>query len=211
MMTARDTDHDIELIRRCAQGEEAALRELFARHAGMVFNLLYRMLGSRDDADELLPEVFLRVWRGASRFQQRANPVTWIYRIASNACIDRLRRRPALTSVSLEELEQGPEPAAVLFDPDRRLILADEWSRLQTGLLALAPEDRLLITLYHLQDRSYEEIQQITGLSYARLKSRLFRARQRLRELYQSEECERQDEGVPEGSTPVARFQWRSA
>lgn len=211
MMSARDTDHDLELIRRCSKADESALRELFARHGGMVFNLLFRMLGSRDDADELLPEVFLRVWQGAGRFQQRANPVTWIYRIASNACIDRLRRRPALPSVSLEELDDGPETAAVPYDPDRRLILADEYRRLQSGLLALPPEDRLLITLYHLQERSYEEVQQITGLSYARLKSRLFRARQRLREQYRVGEQEAEDDELSDGSTPVARFQWRPA
>src|SRR5688572_16889142 len=121
----------------------------------MVYGLLYRMLGSRDDADELLPEVFLKVWQGAGRFQSRANPVTWIYRIAANSCIDRLRRRPALASVSLEELTEGPDLPAVPFDPDCRLILAEQWTQLQTGLMALAPEDRLLITLYHVQDRSY--------------------------------------------------------
>jgi RNA polymerase sigma-70 factor (ECF subfamily) len=198
---------DADLIRRCSQGDEGALRLLFERHQGMIYSLLYRMLGSRDDADELLPEVFLRVWNGASRFQSRSNPATWIYRIASNACIDRLRRRPTLASVALEELGDSPELAAVSFDPDRRLVLAEERARLQRSLLGLPPEDRLLITLYHLQDRSYEEICQITGLSCALLKSRLFRARQRLREQYRRWEQETTDDEMSPGSTPVARFQ----
>src|SRR5713101_8445142 len=101
-MTVSPSPTDQELIRRCSQQDEAALQALFARHQSMVYNLLYRMLGSRDDADELLPDVFLKIWNGAGRFQARANPATWIHRIASNTCIDRLRRRPPAQSMSLE-------------------------------------------------------------------------------------------------------------
>lgn len=209
--TSSGKQADADLIRRCAQGDEAALQALFARYQGMVYELLFRMLGSRDDADELLPDVFLKVWHGAGRFQSRSDPATWIYRIAANACIDRLRRRPALASVSLEELAEGPDAPAVRFDPDRRLILAETCARLQAGLMALPPEDRLLITLYHLQGRSYEEIQAITGLSYARLKSRLFRARQRLRETCHEGEKKATDDEVSDGSAPAARFQFRPA
>src|SRR6266516_7044225 len=125
---------DQELVRRCADGDEMALRVLFERYQGMVYNLLYRMLGSRDDADELLPEVFLKVWNGAGHFRARANPVTWIYRIASNSCIDRLRRRSPLPSISLEDLGEHEEVAAVPYDPNLRLIRAEERARLHTGL-----------------------------------------------------------------------------
>src|SRR5437588_11838184 len=117
---------DQELIRRCSAGDEAALRLLFGRYHGMVYNLLFRMLGSRDDADELLPDVFLKVWHGAARFQSRANPATWIHRIAANACIDRLRRRPACASLSLEDLEDREELATVPYDPTLRLVRAEE-------------------------------------------------------------------------------------
>jgi RNA polymerase sigma-70 factor, ECF subfamily len=202
---------DQELIRRCAGGDEPALRLLFDRYQGMVYNLLFRMLGSRDDADELVPEVFLKVWNGARRFQSRANPSTWIHRIAANTCIDRLRRRPAAPSLSLEELADREELAAVPYDPTLSLVREQERVQLQTGLMALPPEDRLLITLYHLQERSYEEVREITGLSYALLKSRLFRARQRLREQYRKLEEEATDDEMPEGSTPTARFQLRPA
>jgi RNA polymerase sigma-70 factor (ECF subfamily) len=202
---------DHELIRRCAAQDEAALRILFERHQSIVYNLLYRMLGSRDDADELLPDVFLKVWTGAARFQSRANPATWIHRIASNTCIDRLRRRPAAASVSLEELEDREELATVAYDPTLRLVRAQERAQLQAGLMALSPEDRLLITLYHLQERTYDEIREITGLTYELLKSRLFRARQRLRVQYRKLEQEATEDEVPEGSTPLTRFQYRPA
>jgi RNA polymerase sigma-70 factor (ECF subfamily) len=116
-----------------------------------------------------------------------------------------------LPSISLEELGEGEELPAVACDPSRRLVVAEEHARLLQGLRVLAPEDRLLITLYHLQDRSYDEIRAITGLSYARLKSRLFRARQRLRE-----ECRKLEEEVIDGEVSddpaaVARFQLRPA
>lgn len=203
------TDH--ELIRRCARGDEAALRALFERYHGIVYNLLYRMLGSRDDADELLPEVFLKVWNGAAQFQSRANPATWIHRIGSNACIDRLRRRPPAWCLSWEELSDRDEETAVPYDPTARLVQREARVRIQASLMALSPDDRLLITLYHLQERSYEEIQEITGLTYALLKSRLFRARQRLREQYKNIEREETDDGLSEGSAPYTRFQYRPA
>jgi RNA polymerase sigma-70 factor (ECF subfamily) len=202
---------DQVLIRRCAEGDEAALRSLFERYHEMVYHLLFRMLGSRDDADELLPDVFLKVWNGAARFQSRANPVTWIHRIAANACIDRLRRRPAAASVSLEDLADREDLTAVPYDPTLRLVQEEERMQLQAGLMALSPEDRLLITLYHLQERSYDEVREITGLTYALLKSRLFRARQRLREQYRKLDREATDDEMPEGSTPVTRFQLRPA
>jgi RNA polymerase sigma-70 factor (ECF subfamily) len=210
-MSVSPSVSDHELIRRCSEGDEAALRALFVRYHGMVYNLLYRMLGSRDDADELLPDVFLKIWHGAGRFQSRANPATWIHRIAANACIDRLRRRPAAPSISMEELAEHEELPAVPCDPTLRLVQAEEKARLQTGLMALSPEDRLLITLYHLQERSYDEIRQITGLTYALLKSRLFRARQRLREQYRKLSAEAEDHELSDGSTPVIRFQLRAA
>lgn len=202
---------DQELIRRCAAGDEAALRALFGRYQGIVYNLLYRMLGSRDDADELLPDVFLKVWNGAGRFQARANPATWIHRIAANTCIDRLRRRPPAQAVSWEDLADREDVAAVPYDPTLRLVRAEERAQLQAGLMALSPEDRLLITLYHLQERSYDEIRAITGLTYALLKSRLFRARQRLRDQYRKIEQEATDDEMSEGSAPFTRFQYRPA
>src|SRR6266516_4345983 len=126
-----DAVSDVELIHRCACGDESALRMLFQRYHGVVYSLLFRMLGHRDDADELLPDGFLKVWHGAARFQSRSNPVTWIYRIAANACIDRLRRRPPLAGVPLDELSESA--AAVPYDPNRRLILAEQCARLQSG------------------------------------------------------------------------------
>src|SRR5947209_733128 len=199
-MAVSPPDSDQELIRRCSQGDEAALRTLFGRYHGMVYNLLFRMLGSRDDADELLPDVFLKVWNGAARFQSRANPVTWIHRIAANACIDRLRRRPATPSLSLEDLADREELTAVPYDPTLRLVREQERIQLQAGLMALSPEDRLLITLYHLQERSYDEVREITGLSYTLLKSRLFRARQRLREQYRRLDQEATGDEMSESS-----------
>jgi RNA polymerase sigma-70 factor (ECF subfamily) len=178
-------ERDRELIAACRDGSQAALRELWDRHHRMIYNLAYRMLGSHDDAEELVPEVFLKVWRNCHRFGGRSRVTTWIYQMASNLAVDRLRSRRSRAYILLEDLPEGQEPAQLPSDSDARpeesYLRSEAAEQLHTALGRLSPEDRLLVTLYHLQGHTYEEIEEITGLSNANIKSKLFRARQRLK------------------------------
>jgi RNA polymerase sigma-70 factor (ECF subfamily) len=178
---------DRELIQACQEGSQDALRELWEAHHRMVYNLAYRMLNSHDDAEELVPEAFLKVWRNCHRFGGRSRVTTWIYQIASNLAVDRLRARKSRAHASLEDLPGEGESAAPVHDhaalPEEAYLRSEESERLHQALSELNEGDRLLITLYHLQGLSYEEIQEITGISNANIKSRLFRARQRLKKL----------------------------
>jgi len=176
---------DRELIRACQGGSQAALRELWDRHYRMVYNLAYRMLGSHEDAEELAPEVFLKIWRSCGRFQGRSRVTTWIYQVASNLAVDRLRSRRSRSHVLLDDLPKGQEGAIPSAEegvhPEEAYLRTETAEQLHQALGKLSPEDRLLITMYHLQGLSYEEIHEVTGISNPNIKSKLFRARQRLK------------------------------
>jgi len=188
-MTLRNRDEaeakDRELIEACRQGSQAALRELWERHHRMIYNLAYRMLGSHDDAEEMVPELFLKVWRNANRFGGRSRVTTWMYQMASNLAVDRLRSRKSRAFSLLEDVQEGSEETLPLVDdssqPEDAYLRSEAAEQLHIALGKLTADDRLLVTLYHLQGHSYEEIEEITGLSNANIKSKLFRARQRLK------------------------------
>jgi RNA polymerase sigma-70 factor (ECF subfamily) len=178
---------DRDLIRACQNGSQAALRDLWDSHHRMVYNLAYRMLNSHEDAEELVAETFLKVWRNCHRFGGRSRVTTWIYQIASNLAVDRLRARRSRAHALLEDLPGEGESATPLYEnpehPEEAYLRSEASEQLHQALGQLNEGDRLLITLYHLQGLSYEEIQEITGISNANIKSRLFRARQRLKKL----------------------------
>ncbi|MBW3623086.1 MAG: RNA polymerase sigma factor, partial [Armatimonadetes bacterium] len=188
-MTSSERDaaetRDRELLQACQEGSQAALRELWEHHHRMIYNLAYRMLGSHEDAEELVPEVFLKVWRNCHRFGGRSRVTTWIYQMASNLAVDRLRSRRSRSFTLLEDLPEGQEtanlPATSDSQPEETYLRNEAAEQLHVALGRLSPEDRLLVTLYHLQGHTYEEIEGITRLSNANIKSKLFRARQRLK------------------------------
>jgi RNA polymerase sigma-70 factor (ECF subfamily) len=180
---------DLDLLRQCASGDGRALRLLFQRHQRALAEYLYRLLGNREDAEEAVADVFLKAWRGAAAFQGNASVRNWLYRIAMHTAIDRLRRRRrtpvAHTSLSdlserdarlLSDAEDEPEAAfwgAYARGRDRRA--------LRQALQRLRPEDRALLALHYFEECSYEQIGEITGYPLERIRSRLYRARQRLK------------------------------
>lgn len=188
-MTPSDRDtaeaRDRELLQACQEGSQAALRELWDHHHRMIYNLAFRMLGSHEDAEEMVPEVFLKVWRNSHRFGGRSRVTTWIYQMASNLAVDRLRSRRSRSYALLDDLPESQglaqKPAEPAAQPEEAYLRSEAADQLHVALGRLTPEDRLLVTLYHLQGHSYEEIEEITGLSNANIKSKLFRARQRLK------------------------------
>jgi RNA polymerase sigma-70 factor (ECF subfamily) len=176
---------DEELLRRCG-AEAEAMSALFDRHGEDLSRYLYRLLGSREDAEEAVVDVFLRAWRAANGFRATVSVRSWLYRIAYHLAIDRLRVRSRSPGqqVPFSDLDAesvaspDDEPEAVFIHAYRRE--RDLWA-LRGALARLAPEDRALLTLHYLEGCSYGQIEEITGLSLARLRSRLHRARQRLK------------------------------
>lgn len=207
MANPSERDREDELwLQGCARGEADYLRLLMERHGGGVLRFLERMVGNRSEAEELLTEVFLKVWQHAARFGHKGLVRNWIYTIAANLGRDALRRRKVrepIAAESLETLGQEADPAGV--DPLRETLHHERQQMLQQGIAQLHPTDRMLVELYHFQEYSLEEIEQITGIPRNVAKSRLFRARRKLRDILLSEGFEATSDEMSTGSGQSGR------
>jgi RNA polymerase sigma factor (sigma-70 family) len=181
------------LLEMCKRQDQEALRVLFRRHERPVYNLLYRMLSNREDAEEALAEVFVKVWRSASTFKGDAKFTTWLYRVAANTARDCLRSRMTRQEVSIEDMavndfDSLERVQGTSDSPETAAIVSEDRARILCAMQQLSEEDRLLVTLYHFQEFDYDEIERVTGIAPSNLKVKLFRARQRLRKLCAEQE-----------------------
>lgn len=174
------------LVQCAAEGDERAFEQLVQQHQKAVYNLALRMAGNADDAFDLAQEAFLRAWRGLKFFKGEASFSTWLYRLTSNVCIDFLRQQKRSKTVSLSFLddEEGqreldrPDPQP---GPEDRAIRADERGRIEQALNALEPEYRQALTLRAIDGLSYIEISEILDIPAGTVKSRISRAREKMR------------------------------
>jgi len=179
---------DRVLVRRAQQGDQAAFAELVTRHQRYVYNLAYRLLRETGEAEDLAQEAFLRVWRGLGNFRGEARFTTWLYRIVTNLCYNRLA---SLRRQLLDAGEGGVDALALPSDGDPPAVVevAERRAFLHRQIVALPDKYRLVITLFYLQEFSYQEIAQVLDLPLGTVKTHLFRARERLkRQLQGSEE-----------------------
>ncbi len=186
-----DRHEDLKTIRRCKRGEEAAFAEILARYRGAIYNLCYRMTRNAEDARDLGQEVFIKVFSLLDRFDEEYAFSSWLFRIATNHCIDHLRRN-RLKFLSLdgglnkdgEEFEMqlpdsGPEPDVVL---QRKEALV----RLEEVIGELPPHYKVITILRHDQELSYEEIAEILHLPLGTVKARIHRARNMIQQMLKS-------------------------
>ena len=187
-MTVADVPPERRLIEQTLAGDNRAFRQLVERYQGTVFNIAYRMLGDRESAKDVAQETFWRAHRGLGGFDLDRPLAPWLYRIVTNLSLNWLRRRPPPT-VSLDAPPPGfPDDTAPVQVPDPdagpagRLLQAEAQNQVRQAILLLAPADRAVIELRHFQDLSYAEIASVLGTSLSSVKSRLFRARRKLRD-----------------------------
>lgn len=177
---------DEQLVAQVLCGHGADFEALVRRHQGPVYSFLLRMVRDPEEALDLSQEVFLKVFCSLERFDARFRFTTWMYRIASNAAIDQIRRRRSGASVSLDEpiAEDRPRPrelAAPTPSPHQFLEACETHDHLEDALRRLPAEYRQVLLLRHGSGRRYDEIARITGLPLGTVKNRIFRAREKLR------------------------------
>lgn len=182
-------DPDAELAARAAAGDMGAFDALVTLYTGRVFAVAFRMLGDRAEAEDLCQDVFVALHKALPDFRGDSRLSTWIYRITKNRCLNRikfLKRRhigqladvddPAVAGAAMD-----PDASAGgLKDPRRRLAEAELSDLVQVHLQRLPEEQRTLVVLRDLEDMSYDEIVDVTGLALGTVKSRLHRARSAL-------------------------------
>ena len=174
-----DNETDLALIERCRNGDWSAFTELVVRYQRPIYNAAFWVLRKPEDANDIAQVVFLRIAERLDDYDPRFKFFSWIYRIAVNESLNLLRRNGRE-----EALDDNVEIAAPDgFDPERQASAAEAADRIRSALMKLTPNDRVVITLRHFSECSYEEIGQILDLDEKTVKSRLFEARQRLRAL----------------------------
>ncbi|MFA6455707.1 MAG: sigma-70 family RNA polymerase sigma factor [Bacteroidota bacterium] len=178
----KTTDNDI--IRRVLDGDQKAYAELVDRHKEKAMTLAMRMLKNRHDAEEALQDAFVRAFRALPGFEWKSSFPTWFYRIVFNVCSTALSKRGEMRFFSIDE-EQGDDVKIEVPSDDEEPDIAfesKEFSAIVRKEIETMEESySTILTLFFLQDLSYEEIVSITGLPLGTVKNRLFRARMLLR------------------------------
>ena len=171
-----------ELIARLQKRDEAAFEELIRQYEKKVYTLCFRMCGNSEDAEEAAQDAFLALWRGIDRFRQESSLSTWIYRLASNACIDLMRRKKkGAGSVSLDDEELFVDAVDPAPQPHEEAERRETQRLLQEGLLSLPAEYRSILLLREIEGLSYSEISAALDLELGTVKSRISRGRTLLR------------------------------
>lgn len=171
-----------ELIARLQKRDEAAFEELIRQYEKKVYTLCFRMCGNSEDAEEAAQDAFLALWRGIDRFRQESSLSTWIYRLATNACIDTLRRRKKQSgSVSLDDEELFVDAVDTSPQPQETVERREAQKLLQEGLSALPEEYRKVLILREIEGLSYTEIAESASIELGTVKSRISRGRSLLR------------------------------
>lgn len=174
---------DWQLLARVAGGDGEAMAELVEHHQGRLLRLCERLLGDAEEARDAAQDVLLKLFRKAGSFKPRGQLYTLIYRIATNHCLNRLRRRRLVPFLSLERSsERGEEELSVLdppapgADPAVALEARRRWRDTRRALAALPPSQRAVLVLTRFEGLSYKEVAGVLGITVGAVESRLFRA-----------------------------------
>ncbi|MCC7417758.1 MAG: sigma-70 family RNA polymerase sigma factor [Acidobacteria bacterium] len=179
-----EAGHERELVERCRRGDETAFQALVERYKDLVFALIARTVLDRSRAEDLAQDVFLRVHRGLPYFRGEARLSTWIYRIVANVCLQE-RSRPAVSIRQTPLDSPGAQVASASID--RRFAELELRDRVEKAIARLPARARLLIAAHYLEGVRYEELADALALPLGTVKTQLFRAKQQLRRILETE------------------------
>jgi RNA polymerase sigma-70 factor, ECF subfamily len=168
-------NEDGACVERCLEGDSEAFDELVVRYQKPVFNAIYHLVHDYEDARELTQSAFLRVFMNLDKFDPQRRFFSWLYRIAVNEAINFLAARKVTEPID-------PSLRSPSAGPDAQLEAKDIVGHIQGGILVLSPDYRAVVVLRHFLDLSYDEGAEILEIPVKTFKSRLYSARQLLRE-----------------------------
>ena len=172
---------DDDLLARIAAGSQGALAQLIARHGRGLRIFATRYLGNPSDAEDVVQDVFVTVWKNADRFDpQKARISTWLYKITANRCIDQRRRRFLRSFIGLDDLDG--DPASEAPDAEARVSNRQELSIVRDGIAALPQRQRMALLLKVVADLDVPAIAEVMGTSVGSTEQLLVRARRGLRD-----------------------------
>ena len=182
---------ELDLVKRCQEGDAEAFDELVVRYRTRVFGMIYNMVHSEQDAWDLAQDSFLKAWKSITRFRGQSSFYTWIYRIVMNVTIDWLRKKQVKAggaefddSIQLKEVDPASKtmPKADPL-PSETLEQREIRAEIDKAIAQLSPEHRAVILMKEIDGMQYHEIAETLGCSIGTVMSRLFYARKKLQNL----------------------------
>lgn len=182
---SRKALQDYILVQNAIRGDQNSYAELLSRYRDSIFFMLLKMVSNKVDADDLTIEAFSKAFRSLNQYSPNFAFSTWLFKIATNNCIDFLRKRKNdVISVDLPSAENSESDslplASSVLDPEEKLIKEQRHKIMHNIVSRLKPRYRMLIELRYFRELSYEEISEEMGLPVGTVKAQLFRARELL-------------------------------
>jgi RNA polymerase sigma-70 factor, ECF subfamily len=180
-VTQAETDE--QLVRKSQEDDERAFGELVSRYESKVYSLALKMLRNPEDAEDVLQDTFLRAYRGIKSFKGNSTFSTWIYRITANSALMRLRKRQ-LPTVSIDDADEREAPINIADwapGPVEQVLNQETQAAMTEAIDALPPEFRQVFVLRDIEELSNAEVAEVLDISVAAVKSRLHRARLKVR------------------------------
>jgi RNA polymerase sigma-70 factor (ECF subfamily) len=179
-------NNDSEIILRAINGDQEAYSKLLRKYKGAIYSMIYKMVRNKQDTEDLVQEAFIKAFSSLTSFNDEYAFSTWLFKIATNNCIDYLRKKK-LKTLSIDkplDSEEGDlfiELADKQENPENGLLDREKKSKIDIAIDSLPPIYRYTIILRHKEDKSYEEISQILNIPIGTVKARIFRAREMLK------------------------------
>lgn len=177
------------LVEKAKQGDVEAFETLIAEHQKRIYNIAFKMIGNQEDALDLSQEVLIKIFKNLHKFHGSAKFSTWVYRVATNTCLDEIKKRRKYTTYSIDEriqTEDGDLTADIpdtAPTPEASAVQKDVQKIIQEGIAKLGDEHKKVIILRDLHGFSYEYIAKILKCSEGTVKSRISRARKKLKKI----------------------------
>jgi RNA polymerase sigma-70 factor (ECF subfamily) len=176
---------DKELIRLALDGNQDAYKRIMQKYRNAIHHLITRMIGYQHEAEDLTQEAFIKAFNSLASFNDEFAFSTWLYKIATNNCIDHLRKRKLKTfsidkPINEHEGEQGFEIPDTTYKPDAEILKSQQSQAIQTAIEGLPEKYHRVIVMRHQEEKSYEEIAEELDLPLGTVKAHIFRARELL-------------------------------
>lgn len=181
---------DSHFIDAALGGDASAFGQLVTKYQNRLFNTLFRITGCREEAEDVVQESFVQAFIKLDSFKRESAFYTWLYRIAFNISVSRRRKRRPVASTDQAQMANGIEPVDESQSPTDELEQQEQVASVHQALATLSEEHRRILVLRELEDCNYETISEILELPVGTVRSRLFRARQQLKEVLRRKSAE---------------------
>lgn len=181
-------EQDVELMNRVRDGDVGAFERLVELHQRSVIGTVAKMLGNPSEAEDIAQQVFIRIWKSASRYEPQAKFTTWLFTITRNLVFNEVRRRQRKPTVSVDEREESTHRTVEdlqTASPDDEMLHSELEEAVDRAIQALPEKQRMAVILRRYEEMPYEEIAVVLSMSVPAVKSLLFRARTQLKESLQ--------------------------